>query len=410
VLAIEPTGFHAIENRNALPEFGQYRRAAGGVETGAERTIDVFWRPRVERTAKMVKASEEVHTGGSLPDLESKKLCSSWQRSGMPPCSRTTPSQGRIVGSDRARSVNWKGLQSGLSSCACGVAPRPTKRIGIRMTTRRRIRTAFGNRSLSTMQVSLPVRAETRRNLDRGRRVEVSTTEAYPLQASQIRARTWPAENSPICWSNGARAISQPSIAYFPTCTTSFGRSPAVAILDRALALLIDALERRRFARVISPQPSPRESAPSGRHIPAAVRRAGWQRDEGRCGFVGRAGRCRETAFLEFHHVAPYAAGGSRDGGQHPTPLPRTTSMRRVFSSGTRSSASDWMCGWKTLHRTDLWRTTRVIRSKSTRAATSTAVPPCPVQGMATFLEGLSGLSVHCASFSDSVFDSPSRS
>lgn len=27
--------------------------------------------------------------------------------------------------------------------------------------------------------------------------------------------------------------------------------------------------------------------------------------------FVGRTGRCGETAFLEFHHVAPYAAGGA---------------------------------------------------------------------------------------------------
>ena len=36
-----------------------------------------------------------------------------------------------------------------------------------------------------------------------------------------------------------------------------------------------------------------------------------WQRDEGCCAFVGRAGRCRETAFLEFHHVVPYAAGGA---------------------------------------------------------------------------------------------------
>ena len=83
------------------------------------------------------------------------------------------------------------------------------------------------------------------------------------------------------------------------------------SILDRALTLLIDDLERRRFARVASPRPSPGESTASGRHIPAAVRRAVWQRDEGRCAFVGRTGRCRETAFLEFHHVAPYAAGGA---------------------------------------------------------------------------------------------------
>ena len=83
------------------------------------------------------------------------------------------------------------------------------------------------------------------------------------------------------------------------------------SILDRALTLLIDDLERQRFARVALPRPSPGERRASGRHIPAAVRRAVWQRDEGRCAFVGRAGPCRETAFLEFHHVAPYAAGGA---------------------------------------------------------------------------------------------------
>jgi hypothetical protein len=81
------------------------------------------------------------------------------------------------------------------------------------------------------------------------------------------------------------------------------------SILDRALTLLIDELERRRFARVASPRSSP-EGTTAGRHIPAPVRRAVWQRDEGRCAFVGAAGRCRETAFLEFHHVEPYAAGG----------------------------------------------------------------------------------------------------
>ena len=55
--------------------------------------------------------------------------------------------------------------------------------------------------------------------------------------------------------------------------------------------------QRRRFGRVASPQPSPGESTASGRHISATVRRAVWQRDEGRCAFVGRTGRCRETAF-----------------------------------------------------------------------------------------------------------------
>src|SRR5262245_42291930 len=83
------------------------------------------------------------------------------------------------------------------------------------------------------------------------------------------------------------------------------------SILDRALTLLIDRLERRRFAHAASPRPNADQAAASGRHIPAGVKRAVWQRDEGRCAFVGRMGRCCETAFLEFHHVAPYAAGGA---------------------------------------------------------------------------------------------------
>ena len=40
------------------------------------------------------------------------------------------------------------------------------------------------------------------------------------------------------------------------------------------------------------------------------VRRQVWQRDGGRCAFVGTRGRCRETTFLEFHHVEPYSVGG----------------------------------------------------------------------------------------------------
>jgi hypothetical protein len=82
------------------------------------------------------------------------------------------------------------------------------------------------------------------------------------------------------------------------------------SILDRALTLLIEDLERRRFARVASPRAS-RAVGPKGRGIPAAVRRLVAERDEGRCAFAGRTGRCRETAFLEFHHVTPYAEGGA---------------------------------------------------------------------------------------------------
>lgn len=55
-----------------------------------------------------------------------------------------------------------------------------------------------------------------------------------------------------------------------------------------------------------------RNYAPRGsRHIPAAIRRAVWARDGGRCAFAGTNGRCTERGFLQFHHIVPYAAGGA---------------------------------------------------------------------------------------------------
>jgi hypothetical protein len=83
----------------------------------------------------------------------------------------------------------------------------------------------------------------------------------------------------------------------------------AAEIFDRALTLLVEGLERKRLGETSRPRAS-RPSTEGSRHVAAAVRRAVWRRDGGRCAFVGASGRCRETAFLEFHHVEPYAAGG----------------------------------------------------------------------------------------------------
>ena len=86
-------------------------------------------------------------------------------------------------------------------------------------------------------------------------------------------------------------------------------------ILDRALTVLLAELEKNKFAATNQPRPG-QKTAPGSRHIPAEVRRAVWQRDLGRCAFVAAAGRrCVERAFLEFHHVEPYAVGGEATVG-----------------------------------------------------------------------------------------------
>jgi len=94
---------------------------------------------------------------------------------------------------------------------------------------------------------------------------------------------------------------------------------PAV-IFDRAITMLLNTLEKAK----VGATDRPRRSAPAAsgksqasgkpeksRHIPAAVKRAVWRRDAGRCAFVGDAGRCTETGCLEYHHVVPFAEGGT---------------------------------------------------------------------------------------------------
>jgi len=84
-------------------------------------------------------------------------------------------------------------------------------------------------------------------------------------------------------------------------------------VFDRALDALISQLEVRRLGvstRELRRERPHEEGTPS-RYIPAAIRRAVWERDEGRCTFVSiTGGRCRCRRFIELDHVVPFARGG----------------------------------------------------------------------------------------------------
>ena len=64
---------------------------------------------------------------------------------------------------------------------------------------------------------------------------------------------------------------------------------------------------------------SRQQPAPTGRGIPAAIKRAVWERDQGRCSYVdpttGR--RCSSRHLLQIDHIRPRASGG----GAHPDNL-----------------------------------------------------------------------------------------
>ena len=61
------------------------------------------------------------------------------------------------------------------------------------------------------------------------------------------------------------------------------------AILDRAFTALLVELAKKKFADTPKPRQS-RGSKPRSRDVPAAVQRAVWLRDLGRCAFVGTSG------------------------------------------------------------------------------------------------------------------------
>lgn len=81
-------------------------------------------------------------------------------------------------------------------------------------------------------------------------------------------------------------------------------------ILEVALDLLL-ARDARRKGLVAKPRPAPRHPPPGLRQVPAAVRRAVWERDAGRCQWpVESGGICGSTYQVELDHTRPIAQGG----------------------------------------------------------------------------------------------------
>jgi hypothetical protein len=102
------------------------------------------------------------------------------------------------------------------------------------------------------------------------------------------------------------------------------------AIFDRALSVLLEKVEKTKLAAAAKPGPgrpirpaadgevckpalpsrTVRPNLPS-RTVPREVKREVWRRDAGQCAFVATTGRkCTESAFLEWHHIQPYAMQG----------------------------------------------------------------------------------------------------
>jgi hypothetical protein len=90
--------------------------------------------------------------------------------------------------------------------------------------------------------------------------------------------------------------------------------NPDVTVSPIAQEITATAVEPPR--RMVPPTDSkiaapPAHSRQRGRHIPAIVRRAVFERDAARCTYVDDRGeRCRETHGLELHHRLPFGKHG----------------------------------------------------------------------------------------------------
>jgi hypothetical protein len=83
-------------------------------------------------------------------------------------------------------------------------------------------------------------------------------------------------------------------------------------VLDAALDALIEKLEKQKFAKTTRPRAAkarPADADPTS--IPADVRRAVYERDQGQCTFEAADGtRCAARRFLEFDHTIMVCRGG----------------------------------------------------------------------------------------------------
>jgi hypothetical protein len=101
----------------------------------------------------------------------------------------------------------------------------------------------------------------------------------------------------------------------------------AEEVIEAALDLLL-AQQVKRRAEVKQPRIHPRPSKTG--HIPAAVRREVWFRDDAKCQWpVISGGTCGSTLRLEIDHVVPRGRGGPVDGGEQPAGVRLPRSARR---------------------------------------------------------------------------------
>ncbi len=79
-------------------------------------------------------------------------------------------------------------------------------------------------------------------------------------------------------------------------------------VLHECIRVTLETLRRRRrgAGKATTSKPPPKDS----RYIPAAIRKAVWERDGGQCAFVGNGRRCTSRHRVQVHHHDPFGKKG----------------------------------------------------------------------------------------------------
>jgi hypothetical protein len=131
-------------------------------------------------------------------------------------------------------------------------------------------------------------------------------------------------------------------------------------MIEQAVTEKLERLESRRFGRTRTPRKalSQTDTSPRTRQIPAAVKRAVYERDEGRCGHVDEQGRrCTARERLEFHHHHPFGYGGDHS-------VPNVSLRCRLHNAY--------------LAEVDYGRSAMALRRGSRKGAAAGTPPPSP--------------------------------
>jgi hypothetical protein len=107
-------------------------------------------------------------------------------------------------------------------------------------------------------------------------------------------------------------------------------------IIGEALRRLVEQELPRKPKKQKTNQPA------SSRRIPLWVQEEVWRHDGGKCSYIGPSGiRCKETGWLEFDHIIPWALGGRSDDPGNIRLLCRAHNQaeaRRVFNRSRGAS------------------------------------------------------------------------